>query len=275
VRRRQDGPLYRETHDAADVRMFDYPANSAPLQALFDPNLPNSPALWAVLEGHHTGKAAVDHTQRPRQCVLRTDAALTYFARQTSQAFLDQAIAHFRKLGLVWLVWPHFTALQPPQIKDAQVVNRLEFYAYDPGSEALRSLRRQLPEGYVIQRINRSLLERCEWRVEMEFYAGSLDNFLAHGLGLCMMHEGEIIVEAYASALGNTRAEIGALTREAYRGQGYASIACAHLIEMCERKGYHAYWSCDADHTASARVAQKLGFQQQRAYRIFEYDPLL
>jgi GNAT superfamily N-acetyltransferase len=275
VRRRQDGPLYCETHDAADMRMFDYPANGAPLQGLFDPNLPNSPALWAVLEGHHTGKAVVDHGQNPRQCVLRTDAALTYFAPQTGQAFLDQAIARFRRLGPVWLVWPHFTALQPPQIEDAQVINRLEFYTYDPHSETLSSLRQQLPKGYVIQRIDCPLLERCEWRAEMEFYAGSLDNFLAHGLGLCMMREDEIIVEAYASALGNARAEIGALAREAYRGQGFAGIACAYLIEMCEQKGYHAYWSCDAGHTASIRVAQKLGFQQERAYHIFEYDPLL
>ena len=106
----------------------------------------------------------------------------------------------------------------------------------------------------------------------MEFYAGSLSKFLAHGVGLCLMREEEILVEAYASALGKTRAEIGAITREAYRGRGYAPIACAFLIEACQQRGYQAYWSCDADHLASLRVAHKLGFQQERAYRIYEYN---
>jgi RimJ/RimL family protein N-acetyltransferase len=253
--------------------MHDYPVTNAALEDLFDPGQPNSPALWAVLKGKHAGKAVVDDKQNPSQCVLRTDAALTYLGHQTSQAFLDEAVARFRELGPVWLVWPHDTPLHPPEYDDADVIDRLEFHEYDPGSETLNALRRQLPDGYVIRPITRLLLERCEWRDEMEFYAGSLDNFIRHGIGLCMMREGEIIAEAYASALGKTRAEIGAITRDAYRGRGYAPIACAHLIKACEKQGYQAYWSCDADHTASVRVAQKLGFRQERAYQSFEYNP--
>jgi hypothetical protein len=176
------------------AEMYDYPVNHAALEELFDPDLPNSPALWAVLKGNYTGKAVVDDQQNPSQCVLRTDAALSYWGRQTSQVFLDEAIAHFRKVGFVWLVWPHRTPLHPPQ--DATVVNRLEFYEYDPCSQALGELRGQLPDGYTIQDINRQLLARCEWRTEMEFYAGSLSNFLEHGIGLGMMRGGEIIVEA-------------------------------------------------------------------------------
>jgi hypothetical protein len=42
------------------------------------------------------------------------------------------------------------------------------------------------------------------------------------------------------------------------------------LIEECEQRGYQAYWSCDADHTASIRVAQKLGFQHKHTYQIIE-----
>ena len=106
----------------------------------------------------------------------------------------------------------------------------------------------------------------------MEFYAGSLENFLRHGIGLCMMKGEEIIVETYASALGKLRAEIGAITMEKYRGRGYASIACSYLIQECEQRGYQAYWSCDADHIASIQAARKLGFRKERAYSIFEYE---
>ena len=87
-----------------------------------------------------------------------------------------------------------------------------------------------------------------------------------------MMRGDEIIVEAYASSLGRTQAEIGAVTWEAYRGNGYAPIACAYLMQLLERRGYRAYWSCDADNLASIRVAQKLGFRQEKVYQILEYS---
>ena len=250
--------------------MHEIPASSVILKKLFDPFLPNSPALWAVLKGNHTGKAVVDQPQKPTQSVLRTDAALTYFSHQTRQAFLNDAIAYFRELGDVWLVWPHEPCLSPPEIESAAIVKRLEFNETDP--EMLNDLRAQLPGSFSIRKINQQLLLRCEWLAEMEFYAGSASNFLAHGIGLCMMQGNEILVEAYASSLGKTRAEIGAITRQSYRGRGYAPIACAYLIEVCQQRGYQAYWSCDADHSASIRAAQKIGFQQARAYQILEYS---
>ena len=252
--------------------MFDYPANHPTLKELFEPGLPNSPALWAVLKGNHAGRALVDNIEHPTQCVIRTDAALTYFGSRTGQEFLEGAVGRFMQVGEVWLVWPHQTALHPPQVKHASVIDRLEFFECDPGSEGMQALRQQLPAGHRIQKIDRQLLERCEWRDEMEFYAGSLENFLVHGIGLCMMAGGQIIVEAYASALGKTRAEIGAITKKAMRGRGYAPVACAYLVEECARRGYQPYWSCDADHIASIRVAQKLGFRQESAYQIFEYQ---
>ena len=254
--------------------MYSHFTNDPALHKLFDINLPNSPALWAVLKGNHTGKVLVNDQNNPTQCVLRTDAALTYFGGQIRQEFLDEAVRRFRELGLIWLVWPHQTALTPPG-DPAEVVDRLEFYGYNPDSDMLDQLKKRLPAGYKIRTIDAELLQRCEWREEMEFYAGGFDNFLKHGIGLCMMHDDEIIVEAYASALGKTRAEIGAITREHHRGQGYAPISCAYLIEECERRGYQAYWSCDADHTASIRVAQKLGCEYEKPYQIFEYDPFI
>lgn len=216
----------------------------------------------------------VDDVQFPSQCVLRTDATLTYFSNQTNQVFLDKAITYFRKSGSIWLVWPQKTSLHPPECEGRNTRNRLEFCEYDPYSEILANLRKRLPVGSDIHVINHQLLERCEWLTEIEFYAGSTSNFLQHGIGLCMMKGNEIIVEAYAFSLGKTRAEIGAITRKAYLGQGYAPITCAYLIEVCERRGYQAYWSCDTDNPASIRVAQKLGFRQENAYLVFEYPAL-
>jgi len=272
--------------------MEEFPCDDAALQPLFSLDLPNSPALWAVLKGNYAGKALVDDYTHPRECVLRTEAALTYFGRNTSQAFLARAIEHFQHLGPVWLVWPHQTDLQPPERSSPETIPRLEFFDIDPDSESLRRLRQQLPNDLQIRGIDAEIFEHCLWREEMTFYAGSAANFLMHGIGVCLMKVGrghraaqgdseacikksdQILAEAYASAMGKTRAEIGAITKEAFRSRGYAPIACAYLIEECRRRGYQAYWSCDGDNDASIRVAQKLGFRQMRAYKIYDYPQL-
>jgi RimJ/RimL family protein N-acetyltransferase len=254
--------------------MHACPANHPTLPALFDPSLPNKSALWAVLEGRHPGRALVDDLQHPTQCLLRTDACLTYPGRQISQTFLEQAITWFRKTDPVWLVWPASLSSSLVAPETDQIVQRLEFFDCDPHSSILEGLRQYLPDGFEVRSLDRQLVERCEWKSEMEFYCGSLENFLLYDFGLCLMCAGEIVTEAYASSIGDNLAEIGAITHEPFRGQGYAPVACAFLIQACERRGCRAYWSCDADNPASIQVARKLGFRQERAYQIYEYRAL-
>ncbi len=252
--------------------MYTFPPADERLQELFDPDLPNSPALWAVLEGKYGGRALVEDRNHPDQCVLRTDAALTYFSRGTKQNFLDEAVARFLKEGPVWLVWPVHSSLSAPNASEPQVIERREFRGCDPDSRTLLDLRNSLPDSAAIQPMDRTLFRQCEWRSEMIHYAGSEESFFEHGIGLCLLRGKEILVEAYASAVGNNKAEIGALTRKNYRGRGYAPIASAYLIEICRQRRLEVIWSCEADHLASIRVAQKLGFRTERDYTIYEYE---
>jgi len=266
--------------------MNECPAVHPALPPLFDPQVPDHPALWAVFKGRHAGRAVVDDIRHPAQCVVRTDACLTYCSRDVSAAFLSEAIAHLCQIGPLWLIWPNATSSPPVTPPATVVTRRLGFSDCDPDSALLAGWRRRLPDGFAIRPIDRELLARCEWRSDMEFYCGSVDSFLVNNFGLCLMRSGgstagvdgtpvaEIITEAYASSLGDTHAEIGAVTREAHRGHGYAPVACAYLIAECARRGYQAYWSCDADNPPSARVARKLGFRHEQAYLILEYGPL-
>jgi GNAT superfamily N-acetyltransferase len=238
------------------------------LTNLFDPHIPNNPALWSVFSGKHAGRAVVDDLRSPKQCLLRTEAVLTYSSSEIEPAFLEEAITYFCHAGPIWLV-RYAGAISAPPGK--RIMQRLEYFDYDPQSPILHTLRSNLPAGCEMRPMNREILERCEWRDDMIFYSGSLDNFLKHDLGLCLMRGDEIIVETYASAFGGSYAEIGAITHEIYRGKGYASIACSYLIQAVEQRGYHAYWSCDADNLASSQVARKLGFKIERPYEIIEY----
>ena len=250
--------------------MIECPIDHPNLPTLFDPHVPNNPALWAVFHGRHAGRALVDDLRNPSQCVLRTEAFLTYASRQMSPDFLADAIDYFRHIGHIWLIR---SPGDPPAPEGYRTLPRLEFYGYVSHSPILENYRKRIPDGYELHPIDRALLERCEWRDDMAFYCGSLENFLRHDLGMCLMHGDEIIVEAYASALGSSQAEIGAITHEPHRGKGFSPIAIAYLIETLEQRGYHAYWSCDVDNPASARVARKLGFKVERPYEIWQYEP--
>jgi RimJ/RimL family protein N-acetyltransferase len=254
--------------------MQECPVDHPALPGLFDLDVPNHPVLWAVLRGRNAGRALVDELENPSECLLRTDAALTFASPRISQDFLDRAIQNYRREGEVWLLWPESLSARLTPSEPAERVERIEFRDCDAHSEAQDELRRRLPSGYEMRPIDRPLLQRCVWRDDMAFYCGSLDNFLVNGVGLCMMRGDEIIVETYASSLGEGYAETGAITNAAYRGRGYAPIACAYLFEALERRGFRAYWSCDAGNPASIRVAQKLGFRSQRVYQILEYPAL-
>jgi hypothetical protein len=84
--------------------MQECPLDHPALPSLFGSKVPDNPVLWSVLKGCHSGKALVDNIHNPSQCVIRTDAILTFFSCLISQSFLNQAIAHFRQTDSVWLV---------------------------------------------------------------------------------------------------------------------------------------------------------------------------
>ena len=64
------------------------------------------------------------------------------------------------------------------------------------------------------------------------------------------------------------RAEIDIRTDESYRGKGLALLAAQHMISTClEKRTPH--WDCDVHHLASIKLAEKLGFQRLKTYRLF------
>jgi RimJ/RimL family protein N-acetyltransferase len=90
---------------------------------------------------------------------------------------------------------------------------------------------------------------------------------IQHTLGVVILH-GEIIVcEAATGAPTHGLIEVGVTTAEAYRGKGFASIACARLIEMCEEEGYKTWWDCAKQNIPSVRLAKRLGYEGEPEYR--------
>lgn len=250
--------------------LFEIPATDSRLLALFDPETTNHPMLFATLLGHTPGRAFVDDANNPMQCLLRTHGALIFLSQHATQNFLEDGLAHIKQFSYLALVWQSATAKLHIASADRTIL-RLAFAQCTASHEALSILKNSLPDGFTLRPIDKDLIARCEWREEIESFCGTTENFLAHGFGICLMQGDEIISEAYAPFVGTNQIEIGSVTKDKQRGHGYASITCAALILLCREQGSEPYWSCDADNLASAKLARKLGFQQEHPYEIELY----
>ncbi|MFC2095769.1 GNAT family N-acetyltransferase, partial [Candidatus Bipolaricaulota bacterium] len=60
-------------------------------------------------------------------------------------------------------------------------------------------------------------------------------------------------------------------TADEHRGKGYATLVSAEVIKRCLGSGLSVFWSCETDNPASAAIARKLGFGEERSYPVYAY----
>jgi hypothetical protein len=235
---------------------------------LFAPDGPNSTMIFSTLEGRTPGKAYVDVLEMPAACVLSIDYYhLTFLSHAAPLSWSQASLARLREIHDINLVWP--THLVPP-LPPAAVIDRAEFFDL-PIPEDISQCLLSLPEGFQFQSMTHELLARCLWRDEIRMACGTEEQFLRHGIGVCLLHEADICSEAYAVFRGADRFEIGVITNEAYRRRNLAYLTCLQLAVLCTEGGYPTYWSCHQDNAGSMETARKLGYRTQRAYKILHY----
>jgi RimJ/RimL family protein N-acetyltransferase len=248
--------------------MFELPsAQFTRVLSLFDPDQPNSTMLFSTLEGRTPGKVYVDDVDHPTASTLVINFYNTTFLGGALDPFwVRQALSELRRNQDILVTWSPRLAvsLEPPALE----IDRYEFYDRIPGPPL------PVPAGHYLRTIDEVLLPRCLWYDETLLAFGTTENYLANGIGLCLMANDEICSEAYAVFRGAGKFEIGVITHEKYRRRGYALLVCQNLVEACEARGTPTSWSCHQENTASAATARKLGYQVQREYKFLLYPRL-
>jgi GNAT superfamily N-acetyltransferase len=126
-----------------------------------------------------------------------------------------------------------------------------------------------IPPGLVMCRVDETLAEHLGG---MPTWASAGD-FLARGIGYCLM-AGDEIASACTTVFGAaTRVEIDVHTAEPHRRQGLATMTAAALIEDCLRTGRQPNWECFWDNEASCALATRLGFEAQDDYPVVYWEP--
>jgi len=96
----------------------------------------------------------------------------------------------------------------------------------------------------------------------------SAEDFLARGIGVAALKNGELVGGASSYLRSQRCIEIQVETRADMRRQGIAAACCAKLITACLERGLYPSW--DAANRESARLAKRLGYRESHTYDVWE-----
>ena len=127
----------------------------------------------------------------------------------------------------------------------------------------------RLPTGFTVQRINSQIAEQLQRDLVAASSApwfdtvwGGIENFLGAGFGFAVLYDGAIVSNCRSWSVRESVAAIQVSTRMRYRQLGLATLVCSAFIEYCLANGIQPEYSCIEENTASAALAEKLGFVQ-------------
>lgn len=129
-----------------------------------------------------------------------------------------------------------------------------------------------LPEGFSMHWITPAFLASDfagldAVREEMCSERSSVDDFLAHGFGVCPVHEDEVAGWCMSEYNTGTRCEIGIATLERHQRKGIATLATHFFLAEARRRGYDRIgWDCWTGNIPSAATARKAGFTLVEEY---------
>jgi GNAT superfamily N-acetyltransferase len=134
----------------------------------------------------------------------------------------------------------------------------------DDGCELLRVNQRLLAD---LSAVNKEFL----FSKLIQFW-GSVDAFLNTGLGYALVDREEVASLCCSGFVAGNIHVIDIETEVSHRRKGYAEIVARAFIAECTEKCLRLHWDCMAENTASARLAEKIGFTQSHVYTLYGFS---
>jgi RimJ/RimL family protein N-acetyltransferase len=253
---------------------FTYPINhlnqaSSQLRTLVNPNEPAGIRAIAVFEGNMPGRIFTDDPNHPTWAVLQeTVYGTIYPAGSVTRPVLERLIPDLCRDGeLLVGLWPDdprlpdFLSFQPEY--DGRV---LDFFDR-PIGQGLEPYLTPIPDGCEIRPVDAALYQRLS-----DYDPKNAETKLERGLGVCLIRDEEILSETFAAKLTHATLEMGVTTQKPYEGRGYGTLTCAHLVQVCEARGFQTYWNCNTHNVASMKIARKLGYRTEKEYRLLYWS---
>lgn len=250
----------------------------ASLTELFRP-LEIDLAVAAALHGQ-PARIFTDHTSRPQSGLIWIQHRF-YLAGVPDRSSFNRDLAQFLSQtvfpakpddGFVFYydnpawedaltceILPHH-----PPIPIAREYYELDTQAWDGGPV-------EAPEGFRLQPVtqeltaNRSLDNLDDLLEEMCSERPSVEEFLAHSFGTCLVNERHIVTWVLSEYNLGERCEVGIATHPDYQRRGFAALAGRAFVEQARQAGMRRIgWHCWKNNVPSGRTALAIGFQKVR-----------
>lgn len=246
------------------------------LSALFSRSMPTATRCQAVLAGGCAGLILTDDPHRPSVGYVQEAADGTlYCGGRQDATMLARVVEVLRQDGIVWLAFREGDLVAALAPANPNVGAECLEFDRPAGVRDLAPLLdpRHMPAGFRVARMYQALAERSPERDETITRYGSIANFLAHGFGFAVLDGDRIACEVFADAAVDGVRELGVRTQREYRRRGLAMITCAHAIAACAAEGSATTWDCAKLNLASVNLARRLGFGNERGYRLLGWFP--
>ena len=137
--------------------------------------------------------------------------------------------------------------------------------------ERLKKFAAQIPDGYELKKIDADVYDMCLADPVMRDFVSCFDTkemYLKMGRGMVIVKDGRIVSGASSYTRYREGIEIEVDTVPEERRKGLATAACASLILQCLDEGLYPSW--DAQNMNSVRLAEKLGYEFDHEYTVYE-----
>ena len=237
--------------------------------------MPTAIRCFAVLGGGNAGRIFADKLHHPTMgYVWEQDDGTLYQGGRRDKQLLQEMVEMLRQQAPVCLDFRDGDAsvdLFPPDPDLGVECVELERPVH--GSDLTRFL--ELPSGFTVHHMDRELIEKSPRLDETLFRYGDFENYLKTGLDVCILHGDEYVCDAGADMEIDGVREVGVVVEPAYRhGWGFGTKVTAHLLKWCDELGVATYWDCVKLNIGSLKIARKLGYINEREYKILAWLPL-
>jgi len=239
---------------------------------LYHPRTPNSPMLYAILDGQFKGQVWVDNPESPTACLALSSTPYCFIGGNPSHKVLEMMFKILKAKRHYSIIAPTKSFLNINfKANDLICEDRLQFRLLNFQEELLTSWIAKLPSDFTLRAIDEEIFEKCMWKNSITDYYENKEILFENGYGACIVHKERVVSEAYAGFVRENGAEMFSITRESYRGQNLSTIVSSFVIKNIHAKSLQPILSCDTENIAAIKVATKMGFVEDCTYCFFTH----
>jgi GNAT superfamily N-acetyltransferase len=249
------------------------------VKPLYEP-LAFMPFCAGVLEGCHDGRVYVDDVRQPRTAFMLTWGCWGFLGGDPDNAGFLQALneALYAKAFLGEHAWGLFMSCPPNGWTESlaavcaprpPIELPRRHYVARSGAIAGAGWQANVPQGYLLRRMDRSLLDlpgmALPGDVTKMIDAINWDaDVVDKGCGFVAVCDDQVVAHAMIDCVVGDVGEIGLFTHPAHRRRGLATATSAACIAYGLAHGLSTVvWDCYEHNAGSVRVAEKLGLERE------------